>query len=435
MKSPVCVNRGCTGVFTFVALAILAAGACTKTALESPPGDEDASTTGSGGARVARSGAGGAVVPSGAGGAKGLGGIPTSSGGSGGTGKPATGGMAGSALALGGSPGWGGFPLGAGGTTSGTSPLGGLAVSPAMLDFGAIDVGAKSTPQVVTVTAKNGVSVSLNLAVAGAGFAIAATTCPNVMSSGSCTISIAFAPTMVGAAAGPLTAGTASVPLSGIGTMPSTFTAIDRIDLGTLRVNAPAPVNVQIAPQGTLASLTCAASGIDLTLASQTCPMPGPVSAPCIFTFMFKAVTAGAKSEFVICSGGGKTTQTTITATVVTPASLSISPTSAAMSALVGKSDSVTLVVGNAGGSPSGLPSVLLSGDTGSFAITSSDCVVPLAPLGVCKVQVSFAPIVAGTYTARLTVNESQGTPSASAAITGYAVMLDGGVPDASLGE
>jgi len=191
---------------------------------------------------------------------------------------------------------------------------------------------------------------------------------------------------------------------------------------------------VQITPTGTLGGLTCVANGVDLALASQTCPTVGPVSAACTFTFNFKSATAGAKTESVICSSGGKTTQTTVAATVVTPASLSISPATVAMSALVGQTTTVTLMVANAGGSPSGLPIVAISGDS-NFVVASNDCVVPLAPLAYCKVQVAFTPATAGTHTAKLTVSESQDTVPATAALTGYAVAMDGGVADAAFGE
>jgi hypothetical protein len=92
-----------------------------------------------------------------------------------------------------------------------------------------------------------------------------------------------------------------------------------------LLVGSSAPATVTIIPAGVVQSITCLATGPDLTLATQTCPSTGPVSAPCTYTFTFKATSAGAKSAAIVCSGGGQAVTTTVTANVVAASGLASS--------------------------------------------------------------------------------------------------------------
>jgi hypothetical protein len=306
-------------------------------------------------------------------------------------------------------------------------PVGTVTVDKAALQFGAIDVGSTSIAQIVTVTVK-GAAAPVNATVTGAGFAISATTCAAMQAIGSCTISVTFAPTIVGGANGALTAGGSSVSLSGAGTPVGQFSATpDRVELGTLLVNATASAVVTITPNtvGGVTGLTCIASGSDLTLATQTCAATGAITAPCTFTFTFKAATAGLKNDSVVCSGGGKTTTTTVAATVVTPSALSINPPSAPFTASVGETYVVTFNVSNSGGSPTGNLAATISAGATDFAITSNDCVVPLTALGVCKIQVTFKPTSAtpAAKTGTLTVVDATvGSTPATAALTGTAI-------------
>jgi hypothetical protein len=294
-------------------------------------------------------------------------------------------------------------------------------VGAALLDFGIVDLGSTSAAQTVAVTV-SGAPVALSPTVVGAGFAITGTTCAASQPIGSCTISVKFAPSVIGAAAGTLTIGAATIALSGTGAMQGTFSATDRVDLGTILVNQPQQFAVQIVPTPSVSGLTCVSSGASLTAASQTCPTTGPVSTPCTFTYMFKSATAGAKSDSVVCSAGGKVTSTTVVATVVTGPALAIAPSTGALTATIGDSGTVTLTVANTGGSLSGLLTAVITGSK-DFSIVANDCMVPLASLAVCKIQVAFKPTALGTTTAMLTVSDAGGsTTPASATLTGVAV-------------
>jgi hypothetical protein len=305
-----------------------------------------------------------------------------------------------------------------------TPQPGKVTVAPAFLDFQTVDVGASSTAQTIKVDV-SGAAVAISPTIVGAGFALAGNTCTASQAAGtSCNISVKFAPTTVGAANGVLTIGGATVSLSGTGNQPGVFTAPDRIELGTLKLNATAAVTVQIAPQGTVQSLSCTSSSateLAPNAAATTCPATGPVSAACVYAFTFTASTAGLRTDTVTCSGGGKVTQTAVTATVVGPAVLAVSQSSALFNAVVGKTDAVVITVSNNGGSATvAAPTATVSAGTTDFAVTANDCVVALAPLATCKVTVTFAPKTAGAKPGTLTVTDSVTTLPVT--LTGTAV-------------
>jgi hypothetical protein len=349
----------------------------------------------------------------------GSGGVMGSGGSTGTINLDAAAGRGGSVVGSGGS----GGVMGTGGT------WGRATVDQALLIFGLVDVGVVSAPKTVVVTVTEA-PVALNVTITGAGFAISANTCLAVQPVGTCTIGVVFAPTTAGAATGVLSVANVQVALSSTGTVPAGFAATpDLISLGTLLVGASAPAVVTIIPTGTVSSLSCLPAGADLTLASQTCPPAGmPVSAQCIYTFTFKATTVGDKVDTIVCSGGGKTAQTTVTAKVVTaPEPPRIVPSTQDFTARVGLSVAATFSLTNYGGSPTGILTAAVTG--AGFSITSNDCVAPLAPLATCKIQVTFAPVVAGIVTGALTVTDATpGSMPAVAALTGTGIAGPTGV-------
>jgi hypothetical protein len=329
-------------------------------------------------------------------------------------------GGAGGAGGSGGATGDGGA-LGSGGTTGE-----GIKVSPALLSFGTVDVGTTSAPATVKV-ANTGAATAINATITGAGFALSGTTCTGILArDATCTVTVTFAPVAVGSATGVLTIGAATVALSGFGTPsgPGSFSATDRIDLGTLLADTTAPVVVQIVPAPSVKALACLASGTDLTLASQTCPATGTVATACTYTFTFKSTVAGSKSDSVICSGDGKATQTVVTAKVVAPASIVTSPSSASFRTMISTSSTVTINVANQGGATSGPLAAAITGST-DFAIVSNECVVPLAPLSTCKIQIEFKPTsIIDTKTGTLTVTDSTaGSAPATTTLTGITLV------------
>jgi len=299
-----------------------------------------------------------------------------------------------------------------------------LGVSPATLNFGQIDVGSVSSPLVATVT-NTGTLVLVNPTVTGVGFAIDSTTCGNSPVA-SCTISVVFAPLHTGAAAGVLTVAPGIlVSLSGAGTLnaSASFAATSSPIPPTALVNQVVPISVTVTAQGPLSDLTCMPSGSDLTPDPLTTTCIGTLAADasCIYGFTFESAASGLKSDSVVCSAAGVTRTLPVTPTVVSPASLAITPTSAAFTANVGAtSASVVFNVGNSGNATSGTLTAALTGANATeFTITDNKCILPLVALTTCSIQVAFKPIAAGAKTASL--NVTTGATAITAALTGTA--------------
>jgi hypothetical protein len=300
----------------------------------------------------------------------------------------------------------------------GDPPWATVLVSAALLNFGTVDVGTTSAAQVVTVTVSR--PVTLPPTIYGAGFALSGTTCVTPQPVDVCTVSVVFAPVVVGAATGSLAVGSAIVALSGNGVAGS-FSVTEKIDLGTLLINQAAPVSIQV-NTSSASPMTCVGSSGNLSLASQTCPTSGAITAPCDFTFTFKASTPGVKNEAVVCTAGGKVTQTIVTATVVTGASPVINPPTASFVTSVGTSTVTTFTLANTGDSPTGELTVVTTPGGSPFSIVSNECTAPIAPLANCRIQVAFKPSAAGATTGTLTVIDNTNGQSSTAALTGTAM-------------
>jgi hypothetical protein len=218
------------------------------------------------------------------------------------------------------------------GHDAGTDPLpsqidssvgsGGLSVTPTSLVFGLTDVGSVSSPKSVTVI-NQGPATTIAPSVTGTSFLLARDACQDVLATGrSCEISVSFAPVAAGAVEDVLTiAPGTTVALHGVAApCEGRALAPDRVDLGTLPVNTSAEVLVQLSgPSCAMVQVICLPTGSDLTsdAANTTCPTVGPATFPCSFAFIFRASTPGRKLETIVCSGGGKTVTTTVTAEVI----------------------------------------------------------------------------------------------------------------------
>lgn len=312
-----------------------------------------------------------------------------------------------------------------------------IRVSPALLDFGLIDSGSVSTPKTVTITMVGEV-IGLVPSVLGGGFSLVGTTCTGLQEPGStCTVTVAFAPALVGAAEGVLALNAAgiavTVSLAGVGNAPPSFGGPDPIELGTLGVGQAVPAVVPIVPDGSTTNVACTSNSPDLSLTGQTCPVAGPVEAPCSFTFTFQAVTTGAKSDSVICTQGGKTTQTLVRATVVALEPPTITPPVGRFVATVGQTDAITLYVANVGNAPSGPLTATISAGTSVFSVVANGCAVAMPPLASCTIEVLYRPITGDDAMGTLTVvDATPGSVAATIPLTGQVAptisQLDAGL-------
>jgi hypothetical protein len=314
---------------------------------------------------------------------------------------------------------------------------GGLTVDMAMINFGSVDQGETVT-KTVTVT-NTGLPAVVSPQVTGAGYIIQSTTCAPVAlaTNGSCTITVALSPAVnaSGGASGTLTIGTGAgaiaVPLSGTVMAPGTFSASLSILPATALVNQAVPFNVTVTPSGPLSDLSCLAAGpdvdVDPVAADTTCAatLSVPAVASCVYAFIFKAAKAGIAMDKITCFSNGKVQDLPVSVNVLSPASLTISPSPVAFAAVVGAtSDAVILRVRNNGTASSGAVSAALGGTgAGQFTMTDNQCSGVLVGLASCTIAVVYKPTAAGAVTASLTVTDATaGSTPAVATLTGTAV-------------
>ena len=298
---------------------------------------------------------------------------------------------------------------------------GALTTDKISMPFGAVGVGDSSpVPQVITITNTGATAAPIAPTVTGP-FAISQT-CVSVPAKGTCQISVVFTPTAVGPVSGVLSiTGTLAVSLSGTGVPKGNFSVAD-VSLGQVATNVVVPGAVTVTATNSVTDLACSLSGADLTAdPTKVCPAALAAGASCTVGFTFKATTSGQKTDSVVCNAAGLTKTAVVSATVLDPAKLVITPISTTFQTPNGtQSAPVTFGVANSGGLPTGQVSATLTGtNANQFAITVRGCLAPLAGASGCAVQVVCNPTSVGTKIAALTVADATtATDTVTAALT-----------------
>jgi hypothetical protein len=346
--------------------------------------------------------------------------------------------------------------ISAGPTTRGTTvALSGsgapaLTIAPAGQDFGSILLGQSSAAIGFTVTNVSSVSVLINnFVVAGHfnDFTVAPGSCgPALPSGGSCTFTVTFTPTVLGARAATVTAvGTGGTPtvsasLTGTGTDQPTIAlriAPDTFLFASIPVGASSPpatftvTNLLAVRTGTIN--TFGLTGVNTTdyLISQgTCA--GATLDPggsCTFSVTFAPQNAGGhRSTLTVRTSAGETGTTQLRGFAIVPAVLSITPASHDFGfVFFGQGAPVTFTVTNAAGNVGAVLDFTFAGPNSSDFIPIVDgytCAYVgqlLLPAASCTIGIIFQPSVLGPRSATFTVTDigGLGTSHATATLTG----------------
>ncbi len=228
-------------------------------------------------------------------------------------------------------------------TLSGTAtaaPAPAAALAPASLAFGNQTQGTTSTARNVTLTNTGTATLNMASIAASAPFAINGTTCgASLAAATSCTVSVTFSPTALGAASGSvtLTSNAAGSPhtvgLSGTGVVASPVLAwnptTSTVSFGSLTVGDPATTQtVTLLNQGpgpvTLSGFTLAGGhAADYAVNGGTCAVNGTLTqgASCTLTLAFNPGASGARNATLeVTSTGTNPPTLTLTGTATAPA-------------------------------------------------------------------------------------------------------------------
>ncbi len=336
-----------------------------------------------------------------------------------------------------------------------------VAIAPSPKDFGSVAIGNSSTDVTFTVSNAAGNAPTGTLAVSLTGtdasqFAITSsgTTCASgtttLAGGASCVVKLHFSPTTTGAKSAALSVsatpgGSASAALTGTG-IPAALLTISPTpqDFGSILAGATTANTTftvanaaGAATTGTLAISLTGTDAAEFTIASggtctSTTKLAGGANCTVLVAFTpGSGATAGGKSaQLQAVAAPGGTATASLSGTVLSPAALTIAPTTNAYGGVVVGSSSApfTFTVSNAtGNATTGALGISLAGTNATdFSITGGTCTssTTLAGGTSCTVLVTFSPASAtalGTKGATLTVTASPGG-SASASLSGTAL-------------
>jgi hypothetical protein len=294
-------------------------------------------------------------------------------------------------------------------TGSGNAPV--LTLSPSALNLGSAIANYANTSAPVTVSNVGNKDVTgLSLSTGMADFAISAQTCGVTLAPGtSCTATIRFAPTAVGARSAALNAFTtnadaAAVALSGTGTpqAPSAAASAPSLSFGTVPVDGSSPAQ-QVTFSNT-GNVDLSLGGVNIVAGatnysrSTNCGATLAVGASCMASVTFSPRAEGAipgtlRATFssgdvnVALTGSG-----TLGVATLSPPSLSFADQQ------VGSTSAAKVVtVSNTGNRALTFTSIGVAQGAGDFA-QSNNCAT-VAPGGTCTINVSFTPTATGGLT------------------------------------
>jgi hypothetical protein len=297
-------------------------------------------------------------------------------------------------------------------TGTGVAPV---TISPATLSFGNLAEGTTSAVKTETLTNVQTVPLTItSISLSGDFQQQSGGTCPvspNSLAGGaSCTILIAFTPTVVAAESGTLTVidGASNSPqtttMTGTGTTPVTISP-NSLDLGTVAEGNTSDVKSVTLTNHENTSVTFSnilASG-DFTVAGNTCSPSVAAGATCSVGVTFSPTATGGRAgaltftdsaanspQTIGLSGTGSASVTTPT-TSLTFASTTVGDTTAAK----------TVTLTNHLDSTLSFSTPLTNGD---FAVMSNTCAAGVPAALTCAIGVAFTPTAVGTRSGTLTI-------------------------------
>lgn len=340
------------------------------------------------------------------------------------------------------------------GTGTGTPSA---SVSPASLAFGAVNVGAQSGVQTVTLSSTGSSPLAVrSISSSRADFVATGGTCTaggSIAAGASCTVTVRFAPTAAGASSGTLSiahdaAGSPSVvAMSGTGTAltPSAQVTPTSLSFSQQAGSASAPRAATLSNAGTAAlhlsavAFSGTGSGAFSAGAGSTCT-PGATLAPgtnCVVNVIFTPPATGAFAAALAmthddAAHSPSTVTLSGTGTAVPRAQLSLDRVSLDFGTQPQGTTSTALAatVGNSGSAAATFSAIDLGGSQpGEFLADPgpADCVAggALAPGATCTLTWRFRPTASsGTRRALLTLHSDAANDPATLALSGIAAPV-----------
>ena len=223
-------------------------------------------------------------------------------------------------------------------------------------------------------------------------------------------------------------ASVATVNLTGVPTLPSTFTVVGGPDLGSVAPGMTGTeviftvTNTSTTPSG---AVVATVSNANITISSNTCATKATLNKGDTCTVGLKLTPAAnaqpqAIAALLTVTGANGKASASVTGSIVTGPALSANPLSVNFGSVpvnqVSAVKSVTIT--NTGATATGVLAVTLSGARAAqVAITGNTCTAALAPAKTCTVAVQYSPTDPGDVNGIITVTD--GTTSATITMVG----------------
>ena len=311
-------------------------------------------------------------------------------------------------------------------------------INPNTATFPATDVTGTSATQTFVVTNTSTVAINVNKITLAGDFIQTATTCSFTSSlapANSCTVTVAFTPTLVGARTGTLTVTDSSTgnpsivaTLNGTGLDTTATLVPTSADFGSIYAGGglSAPKVFTVTNTSAVSILVKAVAITGNFTETTTCGTSLAAGATCIVSVVFAPLSAGSLTGTLIVNNGS-TANPVLTATLTgtgLPTTATLTPVSATYgNVIVG---STSAAQGFVWTNTSAIPlTVTKVATTGNFTVASSTCTGSVAAGSFCLVTVTFNPTALGALTGTLSVAS---TASANPVLT--SVLSGRGVAD-----
>lgn len=314
-------------------------------------------------------------------------------------------------------------------TGTGINPA--ATVSPASLAFGQEALGTTSSTKTVTLTSSGTTNLNVStITITGtnAGDFAETNNCPaSLAPKAKCTISLAYAPTIVGAETATLavTDSAANSPqtvaLTGSGILPVTLSPT------SLSFSNQAQGTTSAAKTVTLTNNLSTALAISSVTTStdfgqtNTCGTSVPAKGKCTISVTFTPSIIGAETGTLTLTDGASNSPQTVSLAGTGIVQAAVSPTSETFSAQKAgtKSAAKSVMLTNNLSTPLTISSITFTGaNPGDFAQTDT-CGASLAANSHCTISITFTPAATGARTATMNVNDGANNSPQSVSLTG----------------
>jgi hypothetical protein len=317
-------------------------------------------------------------------------------------------------------------------SVSGNGVTGGqLALSPASVSFGNINVGS-SQSQNVSLTNAGGSSATISAAsVTGSGFTMTGPAVPFTLSTGqSASFTVTFKPGTAGAAAGSIVVtsnaadASLSAALTGTGVTPGTLSVTPpTLGFGSVPINTKQSQNGTISNTGgasiTVSQATVTGTGYSLSGLNLPATLsPGQTAG---FTVTFSPQAAGNSTGSVAFSGSAPTATLTLNGSGLASGSLAANPASVNFgSVLINTPQSQTITLTNSGAAAATVSSITPTGS--GFGLSGVSVPLVLQSGQSASFTATFTPTSAGNATGSISLASNASNAALSIPLSGSGV-------------